>query len=135
MKTIHQIVFLILIQWILFSCKETSNCDRLPSIIIEGNPDTVRVGEQYSAKMYLSDSCFFFVKETNSYIVPIMIVNDKSIKVSKGNWVNVSFQVEGDSAQKEKYINGHWIGEMIFPHPYGGDIRLSTRIDYVIENF
>ena len=133
MKIIHQII--ILIQWILLSCKETSNCERLPSIIIEGNPDTVRAGELYSAKMYLSDSCFFFVKEINSNVIPMIIVNDNRIEVNKGNWGNVSFRIEEDSLQKEKYTKAHWVGRMVFPHPSGGDIRLSRRIDYVIENF
>ncbi len=135
MRIAHQFIFIILIQLILFSCKEQSYCDNLPSIVIEGNPDTVRVGEQYLAKMYLSDSCFYFVKEANSYINPYMIVNDKDVKVNKGNWIEVSFKVKNTAIQKEKYTRSHWIGEIMFPHPKGGDIHLTTRVDFVIENF
>ena len=135
MKKRKIILQILLFQFLMFSCGGKSDCEKLPFIIIADNPDTVRVGDEYMAKMYLSDTCFFRIKETNSLISPIMFVNDVKIEVDNDNIGNVSFHIEQDTTETDRFTDAYWTGEVVFPHPKGGDIILSKRTDFVIKNF
>lgn len=121
----------------IFSCtkhKKNKFCDQIPEITIETNKDSLRVGEIYEAKIYLSDTtCLYIVEnETKERILPVIKVNGELVKIKE------DYYIFKEKVTREKITYGddlrEWSCSIIFPHPRGlGSVEIDYRHSYVIK--
>lgn len=133
----NSILIFVTIAFISFSCTQSTKdkfCNQIPEITIETNKDSLKVGEIYEAKIYLSDtSCLYIVEnDTKERILPIIKVNGEQVKISK------DYYVFKEEVIREKITYGddlrEWSCSIIFPHPRGlGSVEIDYRHSYVVK--
>lgn len=125
--------FLCIIQFA--SCHQKSNKE-IPYIIVERKDDSLRIGEVFTAKIYLSDTSFYnyiddFGKRREVY--PVFKVNDEITYVESDTLIYTEKVDSNPKAHSYKNIRESAFS-IIFPHPKEGEgtIEVSKRIGYVI---
>ena len=118
------------------ACHEKSNKE-LPYIIVDRKDDSVKIGEVFTVKIYLSDTSFYhyiddFGKKREVY--PVFKVNDEITYVESDTLIYTEKVDSIPKAYSYKNIRESAFS-IIFPHPKKGEgsIEVSKRIGYVIE--
>jgi hypothetical protein len=107
-----------------------------PTIVIEQAKDTLKIGEVFEARVYLSDSAFLeIVNEDGSKgrkIFPIFKLNGKEIR-NKSDYLIVSDTVNNKIVYKEYPFYREIECSIIFPHPRfaEGSVELHKLITYI----
>lgn len=127
----------------LYSCQsapdnqspEQESC--LPNIVIETNKDTLHIGEQYIAQVSLDDTSYYYFNEDGKRrrTNPVFRINGQLVE-SKGRtyvYKETVIPETADTLQSGTVIRDWSVG-IIFPHPNGGDVEVSYRTGYVIED-
>jgi hypothetical protein len=137
MNRAQKSIFFFLCLFLFSSCHEKSN-KVFPFIIVERKDDSLKIGEVFEAKIFLSDTSYYQIideqgKRRNIY--PVFKVNGKIID----NKSDTLFYTENvDSiplAYSYKNIRESAFS-IIFPHPTIGEgtIEVSKRIGYIVED-
>lgn len=130
------------ISTVLLSCKsddsdrlQIDNC--LPSIIIETNKDTLNVGEQYVAKVSLSDSSYYYLNDNGKQrpTNPVFRINGQIVESHEPFFFyKETVDSENTDTLQSGVIIRNWSVGVIFPHPKGGEVEVSYRSAYVIDS-
>ncbi|MEQ9424366.1 MAG: hypothetical protein RJQ09_08125 [Cyclobacteriaceae bacterium] len=107
-----------------------------PFVIIETEADSVRIGDKFKAKVYLSDSSYYFLydrtgkkRPTN----PVFRVNGELVDSPNGHFLMYE-EVVTDKLVYKEFPNIREISfGIIFPHPSpsSGDIEIGYRHSYI----
>lgn len=123
-------LIIVLLLVLFTSCKEIRyECIEMPDLIVVADEDTIKNTQYYKAKMYLSDTTFFRIKETKTRIIPFMLCNNAKVEMS-GDTGIISFKVGTEDTSLYKV--DFWDASITFPSNRGGDITIAKKIKYTI---
>jgi hypothetical protein len=108
--------------------KDLNEC--IPTIIVEANKDTLQAGEEFRAKVYLSDSTIFYYTEppgSLERLIPLFRVNGKLVEVDS------YFLIYTEEAKRKNGNLGEVSFGIIVPSPNYGDLEFGVRYNYVVN--
>ena len=139
-----RIFALILSVTLAFSCDRTvdepvtensENC--FPTIIVETKSDSVEIGELFEAKVYLSDTSYFYLTDYETgkkqSVFPVFRINGELKESPDGYFYQYSEVVTNESVYQELPTVREVSFGIIMPHPepLGGDVEFGYRYSFI----
>lgn len=116
--------------------KESNKENSIPEIVVEALKDTLTVGDEYIAKIYLSDESFLFIKNHKGEkraVLPIFKINGNHVDSDEDFLIyKETVTLDNiDSTASGTYFK-EWSCSIAFPHPKKGIVELVVGNSYVI---